>query len=109
MIVLSRPVEGREQEYDDWYQNFHLAQVMAIKGFKSAQRFRLSGALGARATWPFLAIYEIETDDLAALVQVIYDRAGGAELLVTEALDSADAYAAIYEGHGAVVRASEGW
>ncbi len=105
MIVMSRPLDGREVEYDDWYQNFHLAQVVAIPGFKSAQRFRMASRLGAGEVWPFLAIYEIETDDIDTVVREIHARAGGAALLVSESIDTATAYACIYEEFGAVVSA----
>src|SRR5690606_19186746 len=40
-VVLSNPVPGRDQEYNDWYSNRHLADVVAVPGFVSAQRFRL--------------------------------------------------------------------
>lgn len=102
-VVLSRPVAGREEECNDWYQNVHLGQVVAIPGIRSAQRFRLSADLGARGAWPYLAIYEIETDDLDAVVQEIQAKAGSDLLLVSDALDTASAFAAIYEECGPVV------
>lgn len=106
-VVLSRPAPGREEECNDWYQNVHLGQVVAIPGIRSAQRFRLSSDLGARGAWPYLAIYEIETDNLDAVVQEIHAKAGSELLLISEALDTAGAFAAIYEEAGPVVTPSE--
>ena len=98
MIVFSNPVAGREAEYNDWYQNVHLKQVLALAGFKSAQRFRLALNMSQdRAAHPYLAIYEIETDDLAAVMQAVQNTAGTEQLVVSGALDTANAFPAIYE------------
>ncbi len=42
LIVLSRPVAGRENEYLDWYHTTHLRQVVDVPGFVSAQFFTLA-------------------------------------------------------------------
>lgn len=97
MVVLSHPVEGREAEFHDWYQNVHLDQVLACKGFKSAQRFRLARNMMPREAWPHLAIYEIETDDIDAVLDEVRGKAGGESLLISAAIDTESAYASIYE------------
>lgn len=99
LVVLTGPVEGREDEYNDWYKNVHLPDLMTIPGFKSAQRFRLSGGLGEYKTYPYLAIYEIETDDLEAVIDELKGRATTGQLMVSDALDP-DLYAAVYEPFG---------
>ena len=43
-MVMTNPVEGREDEYNEWYSGIHLQEVVAIAGFISAQRFKLSDA-----------------------------------------------------------------
>jgi hypothetical protein len=61
LIVLSNPVEGREDEYNDWYTNTHIEEVLAIEGFHAAQRFKFSpGRMSKEAPHRYLAIYEIE-------------------------------------------------
>ena len=40
-VVLSNPVAGHEEEYNDWYSNRHLADIVAIPGFSAVQRFVL--------------------------------------------------------------------
>ena len=42
LIVLTNPVEGRDGEYNDWYTNTHLHDVLKIPGIIGAQRFRRS-------------------------------------------------------------------
>jgi hypothetical protein len=100
MLILSRPAQGREAQYDDWYQNVHLEQMLTLKGFKAAQRFKLQRSLGQREAQPYAAIYEIETDDLDAVLEELYREAGSQRLLIDEALDRASIYAAVYAPHG---------
>ncbi len=103
LVVMSRPTEGREDEYNDWYQNFHLQQMVALPGFVSAQRFRFSRSLGERNIFPYMAIYEIDSDDIDAVVRAIEASAGTEQLMVSSAIDTGSAYAAIYEEFGEVV------
>jgi len=39
LIVFTNPVEGRDDEYNDWYTNTHLPDVLKIPGITGAQRF----------------------------------------------------------------------
>ena len=43
-IVFTNPVEGKESEYNDWYNRQHIPDVLNIPGFVSGQRFRLADA-----------------------------------------------------------------
>ena len=68
-VVLTNPVEGREEEYNDWYTNQHLPDLLNIPGFVAARRYELTET--QRLTefphpYRYAAIYEMETDDLAA-------------------------------------------
>lgn len=101
MLVLSQPKPGRDAEYNDWYQNRHLAQVVAIPGIRSARRFRLERSLTDAPAAPYAAIYEIETDDIDAVLKELRARAGGPALFVSDAL--ANASAVVYEEFGEVV------
>jgi hypothetical protein len=103
MIVLSKPVADREAEYNDWYQNLHLGQVVAIKGFKGAQRFRLSQTMGDGQAYPYLAIYDIETDNLGGVLQDLQGRAGTENMIISGALSN-DVAAVVYEEFGAPVK-----
>ena len=97
LIVLSQPVAGREDEYQRWYEDVHLRQMLSLHGVRSAQRLRLARSLGERATWPYLAIYEVETDDIDAVLRELTRRAGSEQLLISDALAKNDVYAAVYE------------
>ena len=88
VLVLTNPVEGREEEFNDWYDNTHLAEVLESAGFVAAQRFRLADVQVGGHPNPrhrYLAIYEVETDDLAALKEQA--QASRKERHLTDALD----------------------
>lgn len=40
LVVLTEPVEGREDEYNIWYSNNHFDDVLKAAGFGAAQRFK---------------------------------------------------------------------
>jgi hypothetical protein len=104
MLILSRPAEGQDARFNDWYQQVHLDEVLALKGFKAAQRFRLARNLGERQAQPYAAIYEIETEDLDGVLQELYREAGGAGMVIDASLDRASIYAAVYEPLGTARR-----
>jgi hypothetical protein len=61
----------REQEYNTWYDEIHLQELVALDGFVSARRLRPVDADG-----PYVALYEIEADDLQAVLRGLNDNAG---------------------------------
>ena len=67
----------REQEYNIWYDEVHLPELVALDGIVSARRLRPVNGEG-----PYIALYEIEGDDLAAVLQGM----SGAKLTMSSAL-----------------------
>ena len=41
-IVMTEAVEGREDEFNDWYTNIHCHDTMRLKGSVAVQRWKLS-------------------------------------------------------------------
>lgn len=69
-VVMTNPVEGKEKEYNDWYSNVHVKEALAIKGFKSAQRFKLTKAQQVEEQpFKYIAIYEIESEDVEGTIR----------------------------------------
>ena len=58
VLVLTEPTHGAEDEFNDYYENTHLDEVIETTGWKSAQRFRLAGEAGESCPLPYLASYE---------------------------------------------------
>lgn len=61
LIVLSNPVAGKEQEFNEWYSNVHLPDITSLPGVKSGKRFRIT----QDKPWKYVTEYEIECDDIA--------------------------------------------
>jgi hypothetical protein len=89
LLALTNPAPGREDEFNDWYDTHHLPETLeAIDGRVATQRYRLASgqrqdqwlaAVPGRAAgdmerqpeqwlpWRYLALHELEGDDVAAL------------------------------------------
>ncbi|MCP9273004.1 hypothetical protein [Mycolicibacterium arenosum] len=52
-----------EAEYQNWYNDVHLEEICSVEGIVGARRFAPIDGEG-----PFVAIYELDTDDLDAVV-----------------------------------------
>jgi hypothetical protein len=79
----------REDEYQKWYSQTHIPQLCEIPGINSARRFALmGGGFGpADPSVPAnLAIYEIEADDLDAVLQEIVTRTGDGRIEMSDAI-----------------------
>ncbi|MGV9423324.1 hypothetical protein ACWDO7_03405 [Streptomyces sp. NPDC003656] len=87
-VVLTNPVEGREDEYNEWYTNTHVHDALKVPGFVGAQRFKLADAQRNEAPypWKYLALYEIETDDLQKSIDELSARYNTADMVISEAL-----------------------
>lgn len=62
VVVLTEPTAGRDAEYNTYYEDVHLDEVLASTGWTSAQRFELVDQQGRPCPLPYLAFYELETD-----------------------------------------------
>lgn len=89
LLTFTRPLEGKDGKYNEWYQHVHMRDGLNIRGYLASQRFRLHDeslglpgqGLRARALdvgSPYLTIYEIESDDVTAVMEAssAYVKAG---------------------------------
>jgi hypothetical protein len=85
MVVHSAPSDpAREDEYNDWYSNTHLPQICQVPGITGARRYRLrDGAPGAH---PYVAIYDLDADDLDAPVKELRARFASGEIGLSDVL-----------------------
>lgn len=78
--VETRPSSpDRDEEYNTWYDEVHLPELVALDGFVSARRLRPVDGDG-----PYVALYEIEGDDLQAILESM--RANSRKLHMSDAL-----------------------
>jgi hypothetical protein len=90
LVVATNPTSPeRDADYNDWYSNTHLGEVCAIPGIVAAQRYRVHGTGGAQADASrpqYLAIYELEADDLAQPIEELGKRAANGMIRMSDAL-----------------------
>ncbi|WP_213571227.1 DUF4286 family protein [Rhodococcus sp. USK13] len=71
----------READFHTWYDTIHLPEVVALDGFTAARRLSPVNDDG-----PFVAIYEIEADDLQAVVDNLLEAATNGGLRMSDSL-----------------------
>ena len=72
MLVFSEPFAGRDDEFNAWYTNRHLNDLVALPGFTSAQRFTLHSVSMGTTLNKYLAIYDVETDDPEGVIEHMF-------------------------------------
>jgi hypothetical protein len=106
LVVFSDSTEAdNEAEYNDWYNNVHLADVVAVPGFVSAQRFKLKTLVMGEFKNKYMAIYNIEADDPQKVMDAMMARRGTEAMLISDALDVDNTDCALFETFSAEVAA----
>jgi hypothetical protein len=105
-VVLTNPTAGMEEEYNRWYNDQHVPDVVAIDGFVGVQRFKLSPPPGAPAPyWGYVAFYEIDRDKVAEAFKGLEAARGTDRMVMSEALNRPDNEVAVYAPTAAKVKA----
>lgn len=82
LVVESRPSSpDRDREYNSWYDGIHLRELLALNGFVGARRLKPVADDG-----PYVALYELEGDDLQAIVDNMVACGQRGELHLSDAL-----------------------
>ena len=88
LVVMTNPVEGREDEYNEWYTHQHLADVLAVEGFVAAQRFEFQESpLSRKPPAKYLAIYEVEDDKREQAEKILLEVATTDKMPISDAMD----------------------
>ena len=98
LVVLTNAVPGQEEEFDRWYSERHLADVTAVPGFVSAQRFKVvdPSAEGAPKQ-RYMAIYNIRTEDPEALIADLQKLVESGQMEMSPALSMDNMAMTLYE------------
>jgi hypothetical protein len=95
LVVLSNPAPGKEDEYNEWYTNVHIPDVVRCDGFTGGRRYKIGQ--GFDAPHKYMAIYEMETDDPAKCIEGMTAKAGTPALAISPALDVEGVAMTLYE------------
>jgi hypothetical protein len=87
MIVQSDSKAGRDDEFNEWYNDRHIDEVLSLEGFVGARRYALADLdppqEGAQR---YICIYEIETDDIEATRKALGVAARDGTLFLTDSI-----------------------
>jgi len=98
LVVLSNAAPGQEEAYNRWYSERHLADVTAVPGFVSAQRFKvLDPSAEGAPKQRYMAIYNIKTEDPEALIANLREMVESGRIEMSPALSMDDMAMTLYE------------
>ena len=96
-VVLTNSTQGKDAEFNEWYNKQHIPDVLNVPGFVCAQRFRLADTqMGGQSKHRYLALYEIETEDLRGVLKEMQSRIGTDDMIMSDAIDMKDVSAFIF-------------
>ena len=88
MVVQSQAKEGRDDEYNKWYDTEHFADIAAIPGIVGGRRFEATPVGLGAPMLPYLAIFDVEIDDPSTILAEMGRRAASGEMVTSDALDA---------------------
>lgn len=94
-VVMTRPTAGQDAEFNRWYDEQHVPDVLRVPGFVGCRRFSLGVGQDPNA-FSYLALYDMETDDPAAVLAELNKRAGTPQMPLSPALDVTTVSATLY-------------
>jgi hypothetical protein len=96
LVVETSARPSRDDEFNDWYDNIHIPEVLEVPGIVAAERFVLHGSfIGDEPVNRYLAFYELETDDPDETLRVL--DASVPQMFLSEAWDNEPTRAITYK------------
>jgi len=83
-MALTDALEGREDDFNDWYNTEHVPDVVFVEPFLSGRRFKLVGGVGPRR-WGYLSMYRL-IGDVPAAHQSLTDNHDAGNGTMTDAI-----------------------
>jgi hypothetical protein len=99
MVVQSQAQPGRDDEYNAWYDQVHFHDILALPGVTSGRRFEHAMTAMGRPGAPYLAIYEVETDDPAQVLAELGKRSADGTMQMTDSIDAPASVMWFYKEH----------
>ncbi len=92
MLVFSNPVAGQDDQYNAWYDDIHLGDVLDVPGVVGAKRYDLvempspGGAPVPAPSHRYLAVYELDGDPASVMAELMVRTESG-EMVIDESFD----------------------
>jgi hypothetical protein len=88
MVVQSQARDGRDAEYNKWYDDVHFDEICSIPGVTSGRRFESTPIGIGQPGLRYLSIYEVEADDAGAVIAEMGKRMAEGKMSQSDALDT---------------------
>ena len=85
-VVLTNAIANTDEEFNQWYDDIHLDDVLRVPGVIAAQRFRATDGSTEPVTYQYCALYEIESDNPVAVLEELKRRAGSDNMPLSPAM-----------------------
>jgi hypothetical protein len=86
-VVQAAPaVPERTDEFNDWYDDTHVPQLLTLPGFVRARRFRAVNPPPDGPYEEYLAIYEFDVEDVEDVAGVVWDASTSGVLTESDVL-----------------------
>ncbi|QKT08817.1 hypothetical protein HUN08_17595 [Gordonia sp. X0973] len=98
-VVFTNPTTPEdEDEFNRWYDDQHIPDLLRILGIESAQRFRLTEQQRGAGPYPYkyLCLYHCDATEPNVITNAIQERYNTAEMPISETLH-ADRWANYFE------------
>lgn len=104
VMIKSNAAPGRDADYEDWYNNIHLDEILRLPGFVSGRQFRVRNENGVEhSAFSHVALFEIESEDVDATLGNLRSTFTSGAMTLTDALDVTKASErSIFQATGAV-------
>lgn len=95
LLVFTNPVDGREAEFNEWYDTVHVPEVLAVPGVVAARRYGLSEVdtpeMEGMPNPPppphrYLVVYRLERD-ADEVMQEFLARLTSGEMALSDSMD----------------------
>lgn len=91
-IVITVAADGRDAEFNDWYDNVHIADVLAVPGFASVERSVVVRSDKTVGPTQYVAIYELDTDEPGAVLEDLRSRVADGRIPMSDTLGGVERY-----------------
>jgi hypothetical protein len=95
-VAFTNAVEGKETDFNEWYDRQHIPDVLEVPGFASAQRFVSTDSQLVPAAHRYMTLYQIDTDNLDETLAAFGAHAAQGKIVMSDAVDRQGAVMAIY-------------
>lgn len=97
-IVACDAIAGEDDEFNRWYDDRHIPDLMRMVAVVGVDRYELADAqLRGRSAMPrYIAVYHLDTEDLASFFTQLVQLSGTDAMPLSDSLDASSTRSACY-------------